>query len=148
MIEILFKKTNLPIFIILIINISMISLWWLQLIRVWSHICFLLPVPHLPSLLGTKCGCLVAADDNSTLNPPLPQKAKQVTVHFQGIITPRPKVYRSQEALVLHRYQRGVGVHVSVAAGEHELHCKGHRHTVNPCTKLLLTCSSFPILIM
>lgn len=40
-IEIPFKITNLPIFIILIININMmISPWWLQLIRLWSHICF------------------------------------------------------------------------------------------------------------
>lgn len=120
-IEMLFKRTNLPIFIILIINISMmISPWWLQLITVWSRICFLLPVPHLPSLLGTKCGCFVGADeDNSTLNPPQPQKAKQVTVHFEGMITPRPKVYRGP---VLARYQRGHGVHVSVAAREHEQH--------------------------
>lgn len=150
-IEIPFKITNLPIFIILIINISMmISPWWLQLITVWSHICFLLPVPHLPSLLGTKCGCLVVADeDNSTLNPPQPQQAKQVTVHFQGMITPRPKVCRSQEAL---SYPDISGVLEFTCLWQRESMsstgpCAGHRHTVNPCTKPLLTCSSFPILI-
>lgn len=54
----------------------------------------LLACPHLPPMLGTKCGHLVVADENrSTLKTPHLQKEKQVTMHFQGITPPSPKVW-------------------------------------------------------
>ncbi|XP_053845123.1 uncharacterized protein LOC128813807 [Vidua macroura] len=65
-------------------------------------------------------------------------------------MTPRPKVYRSQEAL---SYPDIGGVLEFTCLQQLESTgnagpCKGHRHTVNPCTKIRLTCNSFSILIM
>lgn len=78
-----------------------------------------LPVACSPPSLrvGHQVWLVGGGKNNSTLNPPQPQKAKQVTVHFHRI-----KGLQISGGPVLPQYQRGLGVHVSVAAGEHEQH--------------------------
>lgn len=123
-IEILFKITNLPIFIILIINISMmISPWWLQLITVWSHICFLLPVPPPSILVGHQVWLFGGGRWRQFYSKPTTtSKSKASHSALPGNDNTTSKGLQISRGPVLPRYQRGLGVHVSVAAGEHEQH--------------------------